>query len=151
MGKLRAFWRYPLFVKAWFAPAWCLLGLMRLAIMILSFRRLVRQLGREVPLQTPPPDLTDRQTRRARLIGQVVRLAAAYTPWESNCFPQALCASLLLRLYGLPFVAYLGLMREPGTREVKAHAWVAAGGLAITGGVQSEQFTVVGAFARSRG
>lgn len=150
MGKLKAFWRYPLFVKLWFAPVWCLLGIMRLSIAVFSFRRLVRLFGREADLRTESPKLTDRQERRAILIGRTVRLAAAYTPWESNCFPQALAASLLLRLYRLPFVTYLGLMRDPATREMKAHAWIAAGTTAVSGGVQNDQYTVVGAFTPTR-
>lgn len=86
------------------------------------------------------------QEVRARQIGQTVRLAARYTPWDSNCFPQAVAARLLLGLYGVPYAIYFGLMRDPDSPDMKAHAWVAAGRVRVTGGRSFGQFTVVGIF-----
>lgn len=79
------------------------------------------------------------QEARALQIGRLVRMTAVYTPWDSNCFPQAVVARLLLGLYGIPYVLNFGLMRDPAGGEMKAHAWV-------TAGASFGQFTTVGCF-----
>lgn len=79
-------------------------------------------------------------------IGRVVHLAARYTPWNSNCFPQAVVARLLLGLYGIPYILFLGVSRVPDTRGMTAHAWVAAGRVRVTGGAGFTQFTTVSCF-----
>ena len=79
-------------------------------------------------------------------IGRAVRLAARYTPWDSNCFPQAVVARLLLGLYGIPYALFFGLRRDPDSGAMLAHAWVAAGRVRVTGGESFGQFTVVGVF-----
>ena len=41
-------------------------------------------------------------------------------------------------------------MRDEQTLEMKAHAWVVAGRVPVTGGVSFGQFTVVGVFVAPR-
>lgn len=149
--KARAFRRQPRFVQAWFLPVWVLLGIGKALIFTLSFRRLAPYLGRQVGIAPWVPLLTPAQEPRARLIGQTVRLTAGYTPWDSNCFPQAIAARLLLGLYGLPYAFYFGLRRErDAPANLLAHAWVAAGRVAVTGGTSFDRFTVVGCFVSPR-
>lgn len=92
------------------------------------------------------PLLTSEQRRRADQVCRSVRLAARYAPWTANCFPQALAASAMLRLYRVPYTLHFGLCHSPGGRELKAHAWVSAGPVNVTGGASFQQFTVVGTF-----
>ena len=92
------------------------------------------------------PLLDARQEYRALQIGRAVRLSAHYTLWDSNCFPQAIAARWLLGLYNIPYAVYFGLQRDPRLSEIKAHAWVAAGRIRVTGGLSFNQFTVVGCF-----
>ena len=147
--KARSLLRLPVFVRVWLLPAWCLLGVARLLILCVPFRKLAPHLGETaaaawLPLPTPA------QTGRAVLIGRVVKTAARYTPWESNCFPQAVVARWLLGWYGVPFTLCFGLQRRPEDQAMLAHAWVAAGRVRVTGGQGFGQFTVVGSFV-SRG
>jgi hypothetical protein len=139
-------------VKFWFVPAWIMLGLLRVLIKVSSFRRLVRFFGTETgPLALPSQlILAPAQHRTAANISAIVRLAAKYSPWRANCFPQALCASLLLNLYRLPFATYLGLAREPASAKVTAHAWVRAGSLVVTGDGDLSKYALVGCFTSSR-
>lgn len=74
-----------------------------------------------------------------------MRTAAARTPWRSDCFPQALAARVLLRAAGVPHVVTFGLRRGE-TDALKAHVWVAAGPVAVTGG-SGTSWTGVGTFA----
>lgn len=75
----------------------------------------------------------------------MVRTAAARTPWTSDCFPQALTARLLLRAARVPHVVTFGVRRDD-TGALKAHVWVAADHVAVTGGSGSS-WTGVGSSA----
>jgi hypothetical protein len=146
LRKTRRFAQHPRFSQLWFLPVWLLLGLAKAAILTLSFRRLAGFLGHSVGVAPWVPLLDPAQQERALRIGRAIRLAAAYTPWNSNCFPQALVARVLLGWYGIPYALYFGLKRTPQPHELKAHAWVVAGRVAVTGGPSFGQFTVVGVF-----
>jgi hypothetical protein len=149
--KARTFLRQPLFIKLWFVPLWVILGLGKALIFTLSLRRLAPRLGRQADIAPWLPLLDPAQEARAILIGRAVRLAARYTPWTSNCFPQAIAARALLGLYGLPYALYFGLMRDPDhPTALTAHAWVAAGRVRVTGGDSFGRFAVVGCFVSPR-
>ena len=136
----------PRFIQLWLVPLWLLLGLSKAVIFAVSFRRLAPHLGTAVGVAPWVPMVDSAQEARARKIGRAVQLAARYTPWNSNCFPQAVAARVLLGLYHIPYALYFGLMREPSSGEFKAHAWIAAGRVRITGGTSFDQYTVVGCF-----
>ena len=147
LRKLRSFWRLPAFSKLWLLPMWLLLGVSKAMIFTISFQRLAARLGQPLGVAPWVPLVDAHQRGRALQIGRAVRLAANYTPWDSNCFPQAVAARLLLGLYGVPYALYFGLARDALTRETQAHAWVMAGPVAVTGGASFARFTVVGVFA----
>jgi hypothetical protein len=144
--KVGNFLDQPVFIKLWFLPVWLLLGLSKLIILFVSFRRLAPKLGIHVGTNASVPLLDERQERRALMVGRVVRLSARYTPWDSNCFPQAVAAKLLLSLYRIPYALYFGLGKESSHSGTQAHAWIAAGRIRVTGGASFDQFTVVGCF-----
>jgi len=135
------------FIAAWLPILLILLGLVRMLIAVVPFRRLAPILGWPLGPVAVVPILTACQTRRANLIGQAVRAAAHRTPWTSNCFPQAVVARLMLGLYRVPYVLHFGLMPDPQEAGgYAAHAWVVAGKERITGGQGFGQYQVVGAF-----
>lgn len=146
LRKTRSFWQLPGFIKLWLAPAWLLLGVSRALILAVSFKRLAPRLGVHDGASPWVPLLNGSEERRAREIGRLIRLVARYTPWNSNCFPQAVTARVLLGLYRIPYVLYFGLSRDPEAGEMQAHAWVVAGRVPVTGGAAFGQFTVVGCF-----
>jgi hypothetical protein len=144
--KARQFLREPRFVQLWVVPLWGLLGIGKALIGTLSFRRLASCLGDASGVAPWVPLLDPAQEARAAQIGRAVRIAARYTPWDSNCFPQALAARLLLGLYGVPYALYFGLTGDCTSSGMKAHAWVAAGRVRVTGGESFGRFVVVGVF-----
>jgi hypothetical protein len=148
--KLGHFLDQPIFIKLWFLPVWLLLGVSKLIIRLVSFNRLAPSLGIHVGTNASVPLLDERQERRALLVGRVVRMSARYTPWDSNCFPQAVVAKLLLSMYRIPYALYFGLGKESSHSRTKAHAWIAAGRIRVTGGASFNQFTVVGCFVSSQ-
>jgi len=147
LHKARSFLRQPLLSQIGFVPVYGLLGIAKLAIFTISFHRLAPWLGVNAGISPWVPLLDRTQEARALQVGRLVRLAARYTPWDSNCFPQAVVARLLLGLYDIPYVLNFGLMRDPATGEMKAHAWVTAGRIRVTGGASFGLYTTVGCFA----
>ncbi|MFM2484967.1 lasso peptide biosynthesis B2 protein [Celerinatantimonas yamalensis] len=143
------FARQTYFVKLWAAPVWVLLGLTKLMIFTLPFRLLASRLGTPQGNQYWVPLLSDTQQRRAQQISRVVQGMAVYTPWNSNCFPQAITARVLLGLYGIPGTLFFGLAKDH-QHELSAHAWVVAGQIRVSGGYSFNQFTVMNAFLFER-
>jgi hypothetical protein len=134
------------FLLAWLPPAWVLLGLCRLALLVVPLGRLAPRLG--VPARNAPwvPLVCPRGRWQAARLGRAVRLAARLAPWRADCMPQALCARLLLGLLGIPCGLYLGVARDPANGSLLAHAWVMAGPVAVTGGAGFERFRVIAGF-----
>jgi len=118
----------------------------RASVAILPFRRVAPLLGTYRGVNPWLPLLDPTQERRVLNIGRTVRLASRYTPWTSTCFAQAVAASLLLRIYRVPYALYFGLAPDKTGGPMQAHAWLASGRVAVTGGNGFGQFTVVGCF-----
>ena len=127
-----------------------LLGAARLALRLLPFRRLARYLGPvqvETPLEIAPDALA-----QARRVGGAIARIAPYTPWTSNCFPQALAAKYWLGRRHIPTTLYLGVALTPcnptGSAEkpMSAHAWLRCGPLLVTGQQGHERYTVTARF-----
>lgn len=147
LRKGASFFHLSLWMQLWFLPTWILLGIAKMVIFTMTFRRLAERLGIATGVDPWVPLLSPLQESRALRIGRVVRLAARYTPWDSNCFPQAVVARLLLGLYGVPYALFFGLSRaQDGSGFVAAHAWVVAGRVRVTGGYSFGEYTVVGTY-----
>ena len=138
------FVRFPRFQKIYFLPAWLLLGVARALILGIPLHKLAATLGERCDPMVPMLDAD--QQRRAIEIGRVVKLAARYTPWNSNCFAQAILASMWCRARGVPATMFLGLERA-GTGQMQAHAWLCAGPVTVTGGLAFERYVPVACFA----
>ncbi len=125
-----------------------LLGVARLALRIVPFRRLARHLD---PLQAEtPPDAPPDHLAQARRVGLAIARVSPYTPWTSNCFPQALAAKYWLGRRGIPATLYLGVALHKAAdfprSEMIAHAWLRCGPLLVTGGPGHERYTVTAHF-----
>ncbi|NNM81531.1 MAG: lasso peptide biosynthesis B2 protein [Burkholderiales bacterium] len=144
--KFRNFFGRPSFERRWLLPVWLLLGISRFLILFVPFRKLAPFLGFQTDI-APFVPLVDSETEaRARSIARVVQLAARFTPWVSNCFPQAIAARILLGIYGIPYAMFFGVDREASC-GISAHAWVACGKIRVTGGQSFGRFAVVGCFS----
>lgn len=158
--KLRTFGGLSAFSLLWLLPIWAMIGLASLAIKLVPLRRLGPVLGVNLGAVGLVPLADVNEQKRARQFGQAISVAARYAPFRSNCYPQAIVAVLLCRLYRIPYAMQFGATfeGEPGSaeRKLKAHAWVVSGRVAICGQNSSfGAFGVVGCFvaksvARSR-
>lgn len=93
------------------------------------------------------PITNKRQQHRAAFIRNLIRLTSRYTPWNSNCFPQAIIARCLLAIFRVPYAMYFGLQKGQHPNELKAHAWVVSGRVVVCGGCSFQQYTVVACYA----
>ena len=146
LQKIQKFLKLKREAKKLFLEAYIMLGLMRAAILTISFKRLARSLkhySNEIEV-TP---LNEKEVQLARSVGQAIIRAAAYTPWESACLVQSLTAQKMLQKRGIPGVFYLGAKKDDESEEkMKAHAWSQCGNTIITGGRGHEDFAVLSVF-----
>jgi hypothetical protein len=125
-----------------------LLGVARLSLRLIPFRRLARWLG---PLQTEtPPDAPPEHLVQARRVGLAIVRVSPYTLWTSNCFPQALVAKYWLQRRRIPTTLYLGVALtktdDAAHSEMTAHAWLRCGPLLVTGRRGHERYTMIACF-----
>ncbi len=66
-------------------------------------------------------------------IGFIVTFCARYTPWRSDCLPQAIAAQRWLSTKGIATEIRIGVERPEGG-EFGAHAWLVHGETIVTGG-----------------
>ena len=148
--KFKKFTKLSSEEKKLFLEAYVTLGKMRFAILTVSFKRLTRSLE-HLPKKKELPELDEKQMQTAKMVGEAIVRASAYTPWESACLAQSLTAQKMLQKRGIPGVFYLGAMKdEESETKMKAHAWAQCGDAIITGG-KSEEFTVLSVFGWGKG
>lgn len=124
-----------------------MLGVMRAAILTISFKRLTSPLKHHQN-QAPKILLSQKDMQKARSISKGIRRAAKRTPWESACLVQSLTAHRMLQKRNIPGVFYLGVGKDvTGKEAMKAHAWSQCGEDIITGESGHEMYTVLSVFA----
>jgi len=127
------------------------LGLLRVAVLMLPFRRLASLLGLT---QSDPSEVSlafraDHQAR-TEAIGWAVQGVAARTPWLSTCLVQSLAGYVMLRRHDVPSVVYLGVAKDAGG-ELIAHSWLQCGDRFVTGGGSQHRYSVIAAYRASAG
>ena len=145
LRKLKTFVTLPAEDKKLFFEAYFTLGMMRMAVLTLPFKRLTSSLHHEVK-KTSLDKLNDEELKTAKQVGRAIVRASAYTPWNSNCLAQSLTAYRMLHKRGVPGVFYLGTMKNKEDGQMKAHAWTQCGEIIITGKPGHEQYTILSVF-----
>ncbi|HQQ61548.1 MAG TPA: lasso peptide biosynthesis B2 protein [Kiritimatiellia bacterium] len=126
------------------------LCLMRIAVLLVPFQRIVGFLGlnQDESAALPSPQ----QTKISKSIGWAVQAAGTRISWASPCLSQALAGMVMLRRRGIPGVLYLGVARDLSMSEpLSAHAWLMCGDAFLTGGSGHERFSVLSKFVGKNG
>lgn len=121
-----------------------LLGVARIAVLTLPFRRVVRVLAMQkldVPKQEGPQHVT-----KARRIGRMIQEASRHLPWECRCLVQAIAGKLMLVRRGITSTVYIGVAKDEH-KGFNAHAWLSSRAVTVTGGRGHERFSVIAHFA----
>lgn len=146
LQKIRKFIQLKKEEKKLFLESYIMLGLMRAAILTISFKRLACSLE-HCPNEIEVAPLNEKEIHLAKSIGQAIARATSYTPWESTCLVQSLTAQRMLKKRNIPGVFYLGATKDNGSeKKIKAHAWSRCGETIVTGAVGREAFTVLSVF-----
>lgn len=136
--------------KLTLAHAYLLLGYFRLAVITVSFKRLVSGLNHH-PLTATPAPVDPAQAEDAARIGYLVGAAARFTPWQSRCLTQVLVVQHLLARRAIPGQFYLGVRRgcehTDDPTGLSAHAWLQCGDTIVNGAAGHQAFTVVSTFS----
>jgi hypothetical protein len=121
------------------------LGVMRVALGRLPFRRIAARLGlTQTETFNVPKTLNVAEATR---IGWAVKAVASRTPWKSTCLIQALAGMILLRRRKIAGTLYLGIAKdELAPEQITAHAWLCSGDLFLTGESGREHYKVVSIF-----
>ena len=100
----------------------------RVMMLAMSFKRLAARLsisedsaGREAD-----PEVLSK-------VSWAVAAAANNVPWRSDCFPQTIAASKILRKYGHGSTIHLGVERTSDDK-IAGHAWLTCDGTVVVGG-----------------
>jgi hypothetical protein len=146
LADVPAKWRRrPLAERRLLLEAFCLLGLARLTILAVPFKWFALTLGQTA--NPSPIAASASQLSCAKSVGQAVRSAARYTPWQSVCLPQAVAAQWMLKRRRISATLFLGVAKDQTQPQtLAAHAWLRCGDAIITGAEDHHLFTVVATF-----
>jgi hypothetical protein len=134
--------------------AWVMLVIARAVISLFPLRRISAHLG-DYMRETVPDQVPVEDHRRIRRIRRAIRKAVPHTPTNSNCYPQALTATVLLRLARVPSTMYYGAAIESGGSglethvgtALETHVWVRSGPFFVTGAPAHLGFATVATYA----
>ena len=134
-GKLARFRQLPVADRWLLIRAIFWLGIARIILLAMPFRRLSERLATEAnqPATQPDPALLQR-------VGFAVRAADNNVPWRSDCFPQAIAARMLLKRQGYATTIHLGVEKAQGG-DIAGHAWLTCGDEVVTGGDERDRYT----------
>lgn len=150
VNKLKRFSRLPGSDRLLTFEAAVLLGVARVCLLVVPFRKVAEKLGTAHPAAAPRNALTashgDDEVLARRISGAVQR-AAKNVPFRAVCIHQALVAKLMLERRGIPSVMHFGVGRNgPGAEPMRAHAWLNTATVEITGFPVEDGFTEIAYF-----
>jgi Transglutaminase-like superfamily len=146
LRKLNSLFNQSFTTQLLLLPAWLMTGVARLIVLCVAFKNFAPALGRHHGTTALIPLLDQKQQAKALSIGRAVRMSSTLAPWNANCQAQAISARWLMGLFGLPYAVFYGVAKDP-TEKMKAHAWLCAGPIQVTGGYAFDEFTVVAVFS----
>jgi hypothetical protein len=137
--KLGTFLRMPGEERRFVCEAVLVLGLARVLVITVPFRRLVPWLARVPETHFPCHQSLVLQVRRA------VTIATRNVPWNAVCLPQAMAAKAMLARRGCGSSFHLGAgFAQEG--KLIAHAWLVAGGTVVVGAAGMSSVTPLARF-----
>jgi hypothetical protein len=142
--QLHRVWRQPLWRVLLFSEAWLWLALARVLLRVLPSRELPKLLG--VPFRTLLPGIMNSCVAEFRQnVRWAIRMAVAFLPGETVCFPRGIAAHAMCRLRGIPTtLVYGAALTEDG--KLKTHVWIQDGGDGVIGHALAGEYRVVAEF-----
>ncbi|MDY6801297.1 MAG: lasso peptide biosynthesis B2 protein [Bacteroidota bacterium] len=91
-------------------------------------------------------EIQEGQEELVRKTKHALRRLKRRLPWSVKCFEEAIAVKKVLRFYGIESTLYLGVKKDE-EKNLKAHAWLKAGGRVVAGEKGYKAFTVVGFYS----
>lgn len=133
-------WRH----RARVLEALLLLVLARLAVDRFPFRRIAPLLGRIQEPQDAVPSAKAPGDAHAYAVRHALSAAARRLPWNSTCLVRTLAGRAMLVRRGVPTLARIGV--APDGAQARAHAWLIAGGIDVSGGSAAPDYVPIAEF-----
>lgn len=133
--KLVKFYHLPLKEKLFFAINFFLLGVARLLTKLFNYRKISFLYGHFCYMTLASTILNDTEVNQAKRVARRIKLVSRHTPWRSNCLTKALVVRFWCAVYRIPYMFYIGFSKNSDApMGRRAHAWVVAGPVCLTGG-----------------
>ncbi|MFA6303879.1 MAG: lasso peptide biosynthesis B2 protein [Legionella sp.] len=148
--KLTTFLLMPIQDKATFFINFFLCGIARALINLFGYKKLYPYFGYQCRMLNASTLISKQQMEQSIRIRRSIRLAARYTPWNSNCLTKAMVAALWCNYYKIPYLFFIGIAKKsekPLGQD--AHAWVTSGSIAITGEHSFNSYQVISTYSNS--
>jgi hypothetical protein len=124
-----------------------LLTLVRIGLTRLRFERVARLVGLR-----PGEAGGSADPVAAARVGDALRRAAGWVPFEATCLVQALAGARMLRRRHVAATVRVGVSKDQVSVDgFAAHAWLHTGEIEITGGEIAGQYTPLAAYRTSSG
>ena len=143
LRKMKTASRMPVAMLSLTLAIWLLLWPARVAAMVVPSRGLAQVLGRDRGIEGSIPQLDARRRGQAARLADAVELATRHTPFRHPCLAQALVCHFILWLIRTRHPVFFGVRRADSGEKMEAHAWVMAGDIAVCGGRDRGEYTVV--------
>ena len=91
--------------------------------------------------------ISPEQLALARELGQLVAMAARYSPWQGRCLIQVLVLQHLLAQRQIPGFFSLGVRRAGDEDALDAHAWLQCGDVVVNGATLERPYTALSSFS----
>ena len=112
---------------------------------LFSFEKLMPHIG--TLTQSEPKDLNARQQQQVFVVKRSIQRTHSRFFWQNICLPQALAAMKMLHRRQVPAQIYFGSAYQEARKNLKAHAWVKAGTIFVSGKKGHQNYTVVSVFS----
>lgn len=150
LRKLKRFARLPGSDRALTAEAALLLCVARLWLVLVPFEKVAGKLGTSYPASEPNhrvAPMSEEQALLARRVSEAVQRAAKNVPSRAVCIHQAIAAKIMLARRGIASTMHFGVQKgSPASDGMRAHAWLDAADVEITGYGEAAQFTEIAYF-----
>lgn len=144
MKPLKKYFQIPKAEKKLFRKAFCHLFLAWFNTSFSPMKKYVKKLGKE-KTESPETALQEHQEYLLSL-KTAIRRAAKFAPFKSRCLQQAYAGKIILNKQNIPSTIYFGVAKDE-TKGLKAHAWLRAGDIYISGGKERFEYAVVGNYS----
>ena len=150
--KIQYVVKLPFERKLWFFLTIITCSLVSIVIQFFNAKYLHPLMGAHLKNDLLCVIATEKQRLKAWRIAKVAEAVCKGLPWENKCLTEAICTNILLKLYCIPSVFYLGSkIEQSSTGEMKAHAWITVGEYCVVGGdAANEGYIVTATFTTPR-